>query len=362
MHDVLAAFAEEIGRNARRQPVEGTIKVELRGAGTLRVAGGAVSRDDGPSDCVISAELPVFEKIASGALDYSAAYEQGLYEVAGNWSLSNRLWSLLDGPRDKTKRIARFPAGADPGVVVDAVLLNGAAIVERCVSEELADRAAAELRPHFDACGRSDQTEFNGFSTLRVYAIPAKSRSATELIANDYLLSILDRILLPHCVNYRIGSCSAIEIWPGEKQQPLHRDDAIYPLQLPGVELQASALWALTEFTAENGATHVLPGSHRTLQRIASARADDTVQAAMPKGSLLVYLGSTTHGGGANRSALPRMGLVNTYALGWLRQEENQYLSTPREVVRSYPKRVRELLGYRMCGPHLGSFPDDDAE
>jgi hypothetical protein len=362
MHDALAQIVDEIGRNLRRLPLDGTIKLELRGAGTLRVAGTAVNLDDGPADCTIFAELPVFRKIASGALDYSAAYEQGLYEVAGNWSLSNRLWSLLDGPRDKSRRLAKFPSGTDPGTVAEAVMLNGAAIVERCVSEPLADRAAAELRSHFDAFGRSDQTEFNGFSTLRVYAIPAKSRSATELIANEYLLAILDRILLPHCVNYRIGSCSAIEIWPGEKQQPLHRDDAIYPLQLPGVELQASALWALTEFTEENGATHVLPGSHRTLQRISSARDDDTVQAVMPKGSLLVYLGSTTHGGGANRSQMPRMGLVNTYALGWLRQEENQYLSTPREIVQSYPKRVRELLGYRMCGPHLGSFPDDDHE
>jgi hypothetical protein len=360
MHDALAQVADEIGRNARENPPDGTIKVDLRGAGVVRVSGASVIHGDGPADCTIFADLPIFQRIASGALDYSAAYEQGLYEVEGNWSLSNRLWSLLDGPRDKTRRIARFPARTDAGKVVEAVMMNGVAIIERCVSGQLVDAVARELRPHLDASGKSDQTEFNGFSTLRAYAIPAKSRSATELIANEFLLEILDRILLPHCVNYRIGSCSAIEIWPGEKRQPLHRDDAIYPLQLPGVELQASALWALTDFTEENGATHVLPGSHRNLQRVAAARADETVQAVMPAGSLLLYLGSTLHGGGENRSTKPRMALVNTYALGWLRQEENQYLSVPRRIVESYPRIVQDLLGYRMCGPHLGSFPDDD--
>ena len=138
--------------------------------------------------------------------------------------------------------------------------------------------------------------------------------------------------------------------------QVLHRDDAIYPMHIAGVEWQISALWALTDFTEENGATHVLPGSHGSSLRVEMSKKGDTVQAAMPKGSLLLYLGSTYHGGGANRAAEPRMGLVNTYSVGWLRQEENQYLSLPREVVESYPKTIRDLIGYRPHGPILGTW------
>ena len=68
----------------------------------------------------------------------------------------------------------------------------------------------------------------------------------------------------------------------------------------------------------------------------ATTDADHTVQATMSKGSVLLYLGSMLHGGGANRTELPRMGLVNTYALGWLRQEENHNFAIPREIADSY--------------------------
>lgn len=258
--------------------------------------------------------------------------------------------------------VARFQRQDDTARVIEALRADGVAIVERCVDDELVDKVAAELRPHFDTIGGRDQNDFNGFRTLRVYAIPARSRTAAELIAHDKVLEIADQILLAHCINYRIGSCSAIEILPGEVRQRLHLDDAIYPIKMPGVQLQVSALWALTDFTEENGATHVLPGSHRDDFRISIPKAEETVQATMPKGSLLLYLGSTWHGGGANRSDSPRMGLVNTYALGWLRQEENHYLSVPREVAMSYPKRMRDLMGYRSHGSILGTFEGMEKE
>ena len=264
----------------------------------------------------------------------------------------------LSRSADPETAVPRFDAGADPLAVAACVAEKGFAVVERCVSGELADRVAGELRPHFDKLGTRDQDDFNGYTTLRVYQILARSRSSAELIGNHMVLDVADAILLPHCINYRIGSCSGIEIWPGEAAQRLHRDDSIYPLHIAGVEWQISALWALTDFTAENGATHVLPGSHGSSLRVDTAEQGDTVQAAMAKGSLLLYLGSTDHGGGANRSAKPRMGLVNTYSVGWLRQEENQYLSIPRDVIDSYPKKIRELMGYQPHGPILGTWGD----
>jgi len=165
-------------------------------------------------------------------------------------------------------------------------------------------------------------------------------------------------VLLPYCDSYRIGSCTAIEICPGEKDQTLHRDDDFYPMRIPNVEFQLSAMWALDDFTLENGATRVVPGSN-DLRKIPDVEAADVVQAVMSRGSVLYYLGSTIHGGGANRSQSTRSGLITTYSLGWLRQEENQYLSIPRDVADSYPEHIRRLMGYQAHGKYLGVYPDD---
>ncbi|MGF1611582.1 MAG: phytanoyl-CoA dioxygenase family protein [Kiloniellales bacterium] len=247
-------------------------------------------------------------------------------------------------------------AGSDE--IVAALKRDGVAVLRDAVDEGLADAVTGELRPHFDAEGRETQNDFNGYKTLRLASILARSRSAAELIGHARILEILDPILLPHCITYRIGSCTGIEIWPDEAAQRLHRDDAIYPLRVPGVEWQVSVMWALTDFTLENGATRVIPGSHLWKEPRWPEEAD-VLQAPMGKGSALIYLGSIWHGGGANRSNRPRMGLVNTYSLGWLRQEENHYLSIPREVADGYPEPLRRLMGYQGHGRLLGWYPDN---
>jgi ectoine hydroxylase-related dioxygenase (phytanoyl-CoA dioxygenase family) len=240
--------------------------------------------------------------------------------------------------------------------IVSALKRDGVAVLQGAVGEDLADAVAGELRPHFDAEGTASQNDFNGYKTLRLGSILARSRSAAELIGHPRILAVLDPILLPHCITYRIGSCTGIEIWPDEERQMLHRDDAIYPMRVPGVEWQVSVMWALTDFTLENGATRVIPGSHQWKEPRWPEEAD-VVQAPMTKGSALLYLGSVWHGGGANRTNQPRMGLVNTYSLGWLRQEENHYLSIPRDVAGSYPERIRRLIGYQGHGRLLGWYP-----
>jgi len=242
--------------------------------------------------------------------------------------------------------------------VVAALRRDGAVIVREQASKSTIDAVKRELREPFDTIGDRDQHDFNGYQTLRVSAILAISRSSADLVAHPRVLEVADAILLPHCFTYRIGSLTAIEIHPGESEQYLHTDDVIYPIQIPGVDWQVSALWALDDFTEENGATRVVPGSHLRRTRIPQPLGTP-VQAVMPRGSLLLYMGSTMHGGGANRSQAPRAALVNTYALGWLRQEENQYLNVPREIADSYPETIRHLLGYQRCGT-LGAYLDAD--
>lgn len=242
--------------------------------------------------------------------------------------------------------------------VVTALRRDGAVILLDLLAPDVIDAVAAELRPYFDAEGTSSQSDFNGYKTLRVMGILARSPSAAALIGDPRLLEVADAILLPHCISYRIGSTTGIEIWPGEAPQFLHRDDGIYPVRVPGMEWQISSNWALTDFTLENGATRVIPGSHRWNEPRQPSEAD-VVQAVMKKGSVLVYLGSVLHGGGANATNRPRMGLVNTYSLGWLRQEENQYLTIPRKVADGLPENVRRLMGYQGHGRLLGWYPDN---
>lgn len=251
--------------------------------------------------------------------------------------------------------IQSFPNGSETNAIVAALQRDGAVIVENWISADLADRVAAELRPRFERWGKYQFNDFNGYKTLRINNILKDAPSVADLVEHPQLLEVADAILLPFCLAYRLGSLTGIEILPGEAEQKLHSDDQIYPMRIPGVELQISVNWALDDFTTENGGTCLVPGSHRWLEPRLPSEAE-IVQAAMPKGSGLVFLGSTLHGGGANRTDRPRMGLVNTYALGWLRQEENLYLKIPRDIAQTYSKRVQELMGYQKHGDKLGWF------
>ncbi len=247
---------------------------------------------------------------------------------------------------------------ADPAVAAEVLMRDGAVIIENVVSSDVVGRVLDDFKAPFDEQGHKFSNEFNGFKTRRLGGILGHSRNAADILAHSLVTGVAEHVLKPNCETYRIGSSTAIEIHPGEGNQELHRDDSFYPIRIPGVEFQFSAMWALTEFTAENGATRVVPGSH-DLREIEGVTDDQVTQAAMPAGSVLFYLGSSIHAGGQNNSTKPRTGLITTYSLGWLRQEENVYLTIPREVVDTYPENVRRLMGYQSDGPYLGVFPGD---
>jgi ectoine hydroxylase-related dioxygenase (phytanoyl-CoA dioxygenase family)/putative sterol carrier protein len=359
---MLRTLTETIRKDADLGKLRGSIKIVLKDEGVIFLDRSGVTNDDQEADCTLMVETAVFAEILAGRLEPHNGYYRGELEIVGDDSVSRNLISVFAPSREQQRaRVPRFAATDSVDAIVSALRRQGAAIVESVASDELVDRVAAELRPHFDRNGRYDESDFNGFSTLRLGEILARSRSSADLIGHDLVCAVADEILLPHCVAYRIGSCTGIEIWPGETAQHLHRDDGIYPMTFPGVEWQISALWALTDITEENGATRILPGSHNGMARLREIRHSDTVPADMPKGSVLFYLGSTYHGGGANVSNAPRMALINTYALGWLRQEENMYLSIPREVAESYPKKIRDLMGYTHHGRLLGYIGDPSA-
>jgi len=257
-----------------------------------------------------------------------------------------------------------FDSDADSADVIKAVRSDGAAIVKNQIAPEVADAVLSELRTPFDEVGKFDESDFNGYTTLRVSGILAISPTSADLVAHPRVIEVADDILLDHCVNYRIGSLTAIEIHPGESDQYMHVDDGIYPVRMPGMQLQISAMWALQDFTEENGATRVALGSHldsniNRYNTVEMQHQDNTIQAVMPKGSVLFYMGTTWHGGGANRTDKPRAGLINTYALGWLRQEENQYLNVPREIAEQHSEIIQKLMGYQLHRT-LGTYQNPD--
>jgi len=251
---------------------------------------------------------------------------------------------------------------AHAGAVVEALRRDGAVAITNLVAPQLADTILGELRAPLDESGLKARSDFNGELSLRFNSVLSSAPSAAALVDHDMVVAVANEILLPHCATYQIGSLTAIEILPGESAQALHRDDSLYPIEISGLELQIGVMWALNDFTAENGGTRVIPGSHRFLRSWHLPDLSKWESSVMPKGSALFYLGSTWHGGGANRSNAPRTGLINTYSLGWLRQESNQYLTTPPEIAAQFGARLRALLGYTPHGAgddRIGSFRGD---
>ena len=225
---------------------------------------------------------------------------------------------------------------------------DGYAVAEQLLSPGEAAAVRDGLRDVLDRTplGRND---FEGYLTRRIYALFAKSRAFDPLAVHPLLLAVLDRVLGP---SYQLSAPTGIEIGPGEKAQVLHTDDAIYPLPRPHPEVVLNTMWALDDFTLENGATRVVPGSHKWTDRMPVE--DETVSITMPAGSVLFIVGNLWHGGGANRTDHTRLGVLLEYAAGWLRQQENHILAVPPEVVRTLEPRLQELLGYNIHPPFVG--------
>jgi ectoine hydroxylase-related dioxygenase (phytanoyl-CoA dioxygenase family) len=221
------------------------------------------------------------------------------------------------------------------------------------VSGLMSDGDVAAARADLDrvlAATPTGRNAFEGFDTQRVYALFAKTRTFDRLATHPLLLGVLDEVL----GHYQLSAPVGIRIGPGESAQLLHRDDAIYPLPEPHPTVVVNTMWPLDEFTEENGATRYIPGSHRWEPGRQPGPADPVLAAAMRPGSAMFYLGSLWHGGGANRTSRPRLGVILEYVAGWLRPQENHCLAVPRDVARQLPERLQELLGYNIYPPFLG--------
>ena len=233
----------------------------------------------------------------------------------------------------------------------------GAVIVKDVIGAQILERFNAEVMPYVERTpmGRDD---FLGKSTKRTGALAARSQICRDLILHDLVLGAAEAFLAPYTKKIILHLTQTIEIHPGSSAQAIHRDRYAWGTHLPqSIEPQLNTIWAMTDFTLENGATHCVPGSHRWSWE-QQAQSDQICQAEMSKGSVFFYTGSILHRGGANMSNAPRLGLNLTYCLGWLRQEENQYLSCPPELAKDFDPKLQELLGYTQGEYALGYYSD----
>jgi len=253
--------------------------------------------------------------------------------------------------------IQHFAADANAEDVGKALERDGVAVIDRLVSPTVMDRARAELAPYMEAT-RTGPDEFSGVNTRRTGGLIARSETCRELITNPTVLATVKQVLSKSS-NFQLHLTQLIAIGPDQPAQTIHRDQwafDFFPFP-PGYEVQCNTIWAMTDFTAANGATRVIPGSNHREDKLLFTEAD-TEPAEMAKGSVLFYTGSLYHGGGANRSNEIRCGINITYNVAWLRQEENQYLTTPREIARELPVDLLRLMGYARGAYALGYVDD----
>jgi ectoine hydroxylase-related dioxygenase (phytanoyl-CoA dioxygenase family) len=250
--------------------------------------------------------------------------------------------------------ITRLDAEASTDDAAEIIDRDGAVIIEGLLDEPQYRDLRGELDPEFaqaDFC----QGLFYGEKTKRIHSLVRKSKTTRHLIMMPRVVEIMNRILGPNCDQIQLNLTQGIQIWPGEKAQVIHRDDSMFPIKHKPFEFMVNAMWAYSAFTEGNGATIVVPGSHKWDQDRVPVESEIT-QAEMQPGEVLVYLGSLIHAGGQNRSTLPRTGIALSYCLGWIRQSENQYFAAPPDIAKHFSKDLQDMLGYRVQRPNLGMY------
>ncbi|OBK30685.1 phytanoyl-CoA dioxygenase [Mycobacterium asiaticum] len=262
--------------------------------------------------------------------------------------------TLEDLKSDLAHRYRRTPTGGNtvdsPIVDADMAALDrdGYVIWENLLSAEQCQEIRAVVGPWLGHTGRNS---FEGRHTQRIYSVLSRTRVCDRLVDNPRVLAVLDRLLMP---NYLLSALQAINIQPGETAQLPHHDDGFYPIPRPRDPLAAATIWAIDDFTADNGATVLMPGSHRWGRR-PPGPDDRAVPVVMPAGSCVFFVGTLWHGGGANTTSRDRLAVTAQYCQPWLRPMEAFTLSISRDIARTVSDDIRRMLGYSIHPPFVGA-------
>lgn len=221
---------------------------------------------------------------------------------------------------------------------------RGFTVIENAIEPDLVVALnAALLRLERELGIEPARNGFEGHHTVRIYNLLAHGKVFERIPVHPNLLPVVEGVLDEGCL---VSSLSSISIDPDEVAQPIHADDQVMPVDKPHVPLVCNSMWALTDFTEENGATRIIPGTHKADASPNYGQHYDSIPAEMSKGSILVWNGSLWHGGGANRSGARRVGIAMNYCAGFIRQQENQQLGLPLDLVRTFEPRLQELCGF----------------
>jgi hypothetical protein len=242
------------------------------------------------------------------------------------------------------------PVGSSVEVDVDLATLDrdGYVILRDLVSPDTLSDIRSAVAPLLEHTGRNG---FEGHATQRIYSVLAKTRAVDRLVDHPLVMALLDKLLLP---NWLLSQLQVINLLPGELAQLLHPDDGVYPVPRPRRALGVATIWAIDRFTESNGATVVVPGSHRWGDERTPTPDDSRVAVAMEPGSCVLFLGTLWHGGGANISSGARLAVTAQYCEPWLRPQEAFTLSTTPELVARLSEPLIRMLGYSIHPPFLG--------
>jgi ectoine hydroxylase-related dioxygenase (phytanoyl-CoA dioxygenase family) len=241
---------------------------------------------------------------------------------------------------------------ADAQVYLDQLADRGWTVIEDAIDPELVVELGADLeRLERELDVSPADNSFEGRHTKRIYNLLAYGPLWWKVPVHPVVLPVVEGVLDDGCL---VSSLSSINIGPGETAQPIHADDQLIPLPKPHPATVCNTMWALTDFTEENGATRVITGSHRAGDSPEYGRHYDSVPACMRRGSVLIWHGSLWHGGGANRTDRPRLGVAMNYCAGYIRQQENQQLGLRPSLVADMPSRLQDLVGYSVYRGLIG--------
>ena len=235
---------------------------------------------------------------------------------------------------------------------------RGYTVLEKVLGPDFVDELAAEVgRVEQESDVQPSRNDFEGRDTLRVYNLLVHGKTFERVPIQPDVLAVVEAVLDPGCL---ISSLSSIDIGPGETPQLIHSDDQVIGLDRPHQAVVCNSMWALTDFTEANGATRLVPGSHKFEHCPNPTQRYDSIPAEMSRGSVLVYHGSLWHGGGANQTDERRIGIAMNYCAGFIRQQENQQLGIPREIARGFGPRLRQLVGYGVYRFLIGHVDKQD--
>lgn len=235
----------------------------------------------------------------------------------------------------------------------------GYTILENVIGEDRLDSLHEHLlRSEREGGIVAAKNDFEGTRTIRIYNLLAQGPPFSEIPLHPAILPVVEGVLDDECL---ISSLSSISIGTGETPQPIHTDDQVIALARPHRAIICNSMWALTDFTEANGATRVVPYSHKDPNWPEYGNPNiDSIPAEMSRGSVLVWNGSLWHGGGANRTSERRVGIAMNYCAGFLRQQENQQLGIPRAMAAGFPERLQRLVGYGVYRSLIGHIDKSD--